>query len=90
MDLPAPSRVFIGGCGRKLGDVITSVSRAMKYGIIVATLVRLEAPVDAMELLREIGFKTELSSISVSRAEPLGKDTFLRALNPVFILRGER
>jgi len=89
-DLPAPDRVFIGGSSGCLGDIVSYVSGAMSSGIIVVNAASLETLHDALASLDENGFSVEVSEISVSRAKVVGGKRLMSALNPVFILRGEK
>ncbi len=89
--LPAPCRVFIGGGGGRLPEIISHVSPLMEKGRVVITAVTVETLDTALKKLRENGFTVSASSISVARAEDItGGNTFFRALNPVFIIKGVR
>lgn len=91
-DLPDPDCVFVGGGGRKLGGILScAANRLRPGGRIVANLAAMERALQAYECLRELGFETELTMASASRAKPL-PDGALRfaALNPVFIVAAKR
>lgn len=88
--LPEPDRVFIGGSGDKLKGIIRHISKRMQKGIIVLAVVTLESLNEAIPLLESADFRTEVASISVSRAARLKKSYYLRAMNPVFVIRAER
>lgn len=88
--LPMPDRVFIGGSGGVLKEIISSIARVMEEGIIVIAAVTLESLSEGRSALSKYGFQTELSQVSVSRLEPLGEKEYMKGLNPVFILKGKR
>ncbi len=97
--LPAPDRVFIGGSGGRLADTIKFASGAIRAGgIIVVSAVTLESIGEALSLFSKEGFcSVDAVSVAASRMEPVGKPrendgrkdqkNYLKALNPVFIIR---
>jgi precorrin-6Y C5,15-methyltransferase (decarboxylating) len=89
-DLPAPDRVFIGGSGGSLGDIVKHISKVMASGIIVINAATLETLHEAMENLECQGFAVEVSELSVSRSKVIAGKRLMSALNPVFIVKGER
>ena len=89
-DLPAPDRVFIGGSGGSLGDIVKFISDAMTSGIVVINAATLETLHEAMTTLEAHGFSVDVSEISVSRSKVIAGKRLMSALNPVFIVKGER
>lgn len=90
--LPAPDCVFVGGGGRKLGGILDcAAARLRPSGRIVVNLAAMERALQAYECLQGLGFATDLTMASASRAKPL-PDGALRfaALNPVFIVAAKR
>jgi hypothetical protein len=85
-DLPAPDRVFIGGSGGALADVLALVNGKMQSGIVVINAVTLETLNDALAGLQDNGFSVEVSEISVSRSKIVAGKRHMGALNPVFIM----
>ncbi|HWR89538.1 MAG TPA: precorrin-6y C5,15-methyltransferase (decarboxylating) subunit CbiE [Dissulfurispiraceae bacterium] len=88
--LPRPDRVFIGGSGGKLGEIIESVSAVMLSGIVVINASTIETFSAAVEALRAHRFDVGAVQVSLARMKPLGSGHFFSALNPVFVIRGER
>jgi precorrin-6B C5,15-methyltransferase / cobalt-precorrin-6B C5,C15-methyltransferase len=88
--LPAPDRVFIGGSGGSLGDIIRLVHEKMTAGTIVINAVSLDTLGAALAALDANGFSTEVAEISVSRSKVVAGRRLMSALNPVFIIRGEK
>jgi precorrin-6Y C5,15-methyltransferase (decarboxylating) len=90
VDLPAPDRVFIGGSGGSLGDIVKLISSNMTSGIVVINAATLETLQEAMASLEDRGFTVDVSEISVSRSKVIAGKRLMSALNPVFIVKGER
>jgi precorrin-6Y C5,15-methyltransferase (decarboxylating) len=88
--LPSPDRVFIGGGGNEIGNIIDMVGQRMAKGIIVINAVTLETLNDAIGSLEGAGFTVEVSQISVSRSKPLAGRKQLVALTQVFVIKGAR
>lgn len=88
-DLPAPQRVFVGGGGRQLGEILPAVLEPLKWGgrvVITATL--LDTLDTARRALAAAGWRMEVTLLQVSRSRPLAGGAFLQALNPVWIISG--
>lgn len=89
--LPAPHRVFIGGSSGKLDTIIDHIAAAMESGIVVVNATTLETLYDAILHLEKHGFSVEVAEISVSRSTQIGKKKrYMKALNPVFVIKGEK
>ncbi len=85
--LPDPHRVFIGGSGGNLREILEGVARRLKpQGRVVQTMVSLENLEEARSFWRQRGFTVEVSQIQVNRGVPIGKGLRLEALNPVFVM----
>ncbi|MEW6658081.1 MAG: precorrin-6y C5,15-methyltransferase (decarboxylating) subunit CbiE [Thermodesulfobacteriota bacterium] len=88
-DLPDPQRVFIGGGGRDLADILKTVlDRLEGQGRVVLTATLLETLDKAREVLSQGGWEMEVVQLQVSRSRPLAGGIFLQALNPVWIISG--
>jgi precorrin-6Y C5,15-methyltransferase (decarboxylating) len=88
-DLPNPQRVFVGGGGRRLGDILRAVlGRLGPGGKVVLTAALLESLETARKIFRDAGWPVEVVHLQVSRSRPLSTDISLFALNPVWIVTG--
>ncbi len=88
-DLPSPQRVFVGGGGRVLPEILNEVMRRLeKGGRVVLTATLLQTLETAQEVLGQAGWEVEVIQLQVSRSRPLGEGIFFRALNPVWIITG--
>ena len=87
-DIEPPDRVFIGGSGRRLKDMIDQI-RSRKEGIrYVINAVTLETIGEVMDLLRVYETLTEdvrIMQIGCSKVTKAGDYHLLRAQNPVMI-----
>ena len=88
--LPAPCRIFIGGSGGRLREVLDFVKEATEAGIVVVNAATLETLDEALRGLERAGYPTRVSEVWVARSKVLGGRRSMAALNPVFIVSGER
>ena len=90
-DLPKPDRVFIGGSGGRLEGILRKVCRNLKEdGRVVINAATIDTLTIGMKLLDAVGFTLDVVEISVARTKRLKGREHLSALNPVFIIVGER
>ncbi len=90
-DLPDPDRIFIGGGGRKLLKIMDrAIEKLSVNGIIVINLVLLQNIEPCMNFLREKGCTPDLVQLQVSCSRPMPFGHRLKALNPVWIISGEK
>jgi precorrin-6B C5,15-methyltransferase / cobalt-precorrin-6B C5,C15-methyltransferase len=88
--LPDPDRVCVGGSGGSLPAILAIVAERMPAGVVVVNAVTLETVDEAVRGLEARGFRVDISQVSVSRSKELGGRRHLTALNPVFIVSGEK
>ncbi len=90
-NLPPPHRVFIGGSGDALDEILEAVcARLLPGGRVVQTVVVLETLDRVRRFWTERGWEVSVTQLQVSRSVPTGKDLRLDALNPVFIVSARR
>lgn len=85
-DLPAPDRVFIGGSGRRLEEIITLCAARLKPGgrIVVNAVLQTTAGKAPM-YLRQQGLRVETATIAVTRTTTDSQPT---VFNPITIITG--
>jgi len=89
--LPAPQRVFIGGGGQNVKEILAAVmGRLERGGRLVLTAARLETLETARSVLTQAGWEVDLTQLQVSRSKPLAGGSFMQALNPVWIVTGRQ
>lgn len=91
-ELDTPDKVFIGGSGGRLEEIMEMVFEANRSADVVMTAVTLETLNKAIGLFEKHGKDPEVMQISVSKAERKGNSRLMRAENPVFIIscKGDR
>jgi len=90
-DLPNPDRVFIGGSGGMLEDIIDAVDRRLKPdGIIVLNAVTLDTLTKSVEFLEDHGYTVEVSCVNVAKTVALTEYKMFEAHNPVYVISARR
>lgn len=88
-ELPAPDRVFIGGSGGRLAEIIASAGRSLRDGgRIVISAVLATTRDAAPELLYSQGLAVEITSLSVERQTY--PDRQITGLNPISLIIGHK
>jgi precorrin-6Y C5,15-methyltransferase (decarboxylating) len=86
-DLPDPDRVFIGGSGGMLEEVIETVDRRIKpEGLIVLNAVTINTLTKSVEFLEDHGYAVEVTCVNIAKTKPLSEYKLLEAQNPVYII----
>lgn len=89
-DLPSPDRVFVGGSGGRLPEIMHFIWEKTSADIVVINAVTIEALNEASSVLRKKGFSTDVAQVSVTRSKVVNGRSHMNALNPIFVIRGER
>ncbi|HCF26808.1 MAG TPA: cobalamin biosynthesis bifunctional protein CbiET [Cyanobacteria bacterium UBA11049] len=86
-DLPNPDRIFIGGSGGNLTQILAACSRLTPGGVLVLALATLEHLNTALSWLKEHdNWNYQLLQVQLSRSVPVAQLTRFAPLNPVTIL----
>ncbi len=89
--LPSPDRVFIGGGGKGLEDILNAVWLKLKSGPVVIATITIESLDTAYRFLKEKNGLKEVVSIQVSRSSHrISGYTYLKAQNQIYLLVGEK
>jgi precorrin-6Y C5,15-methyltransferase (decarboxylating) len=89
--LPDPDRIFVGGGGKNLEDILTKAcGRLKKDGVVVVNTVLLGNVHTALTTLENLGFETDIVQIQVSSGHAMPWNLMLKAGNPVFVIRGKK
>lgn len=90
-ELPDPDRVFIGGAGGNLEEILEQVDRRLKSGgLIVINAVTLDTLSRSVELLEYHGYQVEVVCINVARTRPLTEYKLFEAHNPIYIISASK
>lgn len=89
--LPQPDRVFIGGSGGTMGEILEWVRNIEKDVRMVINTVTVESTYEALEGLKKQGFdNVEVTNMSVSRSRPVGGKHLMQAENPISIISADK
>jgi len=89
--LPKPDRIFIGGTGGYMGEILDWIHRECQNVRVVANTVTIESTYEAIEGLKKRGFcNIEIINLSVSRSRKAGEKHLMTALNPIYIICAEK
>jgi precorrin-6Y C5,15-methyltransferase (decarboxylating) len=87
--LPKPDRIFIGGSGNRLREIIDFVSDTIEKGIVVINAVQLETLSGSIDLFNKKGFSVDVLQLNISRMKNISSGNYFSSLNPVFIIIAE-
>ncbi len=89
--LPDPDRIFIGGGGKDLVTIIRRAGKRLKTGgVMVVNTVLIQNMEPVLALLNEMGFQSQLVQVQVSKSTSMPVGERLEALNPVWVISGEK
>ena len=90
--LPCPDRVFIGGSGGNLKEIIEYVYEQLPVGgRLVINAVVLETLTTAIEVMNRLAFADlDIAELLVSKIIDVGSMHMFKSHNPVFIISGEK
>lgn len=89
--LPQPDRIFIGGSGGNLSEILdVCSSKLTACGVLVLALATLEHLNAGLGWLRDRGWDYQLLQVQLSRSVPIAHLTRFSPLNPVTIVSATR
>lgn len=88
--LPTPNRIFIGGSGGNLSQILDACSVLAPEGVLVLALATLEHLHTALDWLSSSRWNYQLLQVQLSRSVPIAQLTRFAPLNPVTIVRATR
>ena len=87
LDLPNPDRIFIGGSGGNISDILYTCSQKLnEQGLIVMAFATIEYQIQAINWLSQNNWQYRLLQLQVSRSIPISHLTRFTPLNPVTII----
>ena len=85
--LPDPDRVFIGGSGGNLWEILKAIDgRLPAAGRVVINAVTLDTLTAASEFFENAGYQLEVVTVNIARTRPLTDYKLFEAHNPVFVI----
>ncbi|MDP2306454.1 MAG: precorrin-6y C5,15-methyltransferase (decarboxylating) subunit CbiE [Pseudomonadota bacterium] len=89
--LPDPDRVFVGGSGGNMGELVhLLLGRLRPGGGLVVNAATIENLADCVSALKAAGATWSVTHVSVCRSSPILDLTRFEALNPVWIVEASR
>ncbi|MGF1479093.1 MAG: precorrin-6y C5,15-methyltransferase (decarboxylating) subunit CbiE [Cyanophyceae cyanobacterium] len=89
--LPVPDRIFIGGSGGQLPEILTACEHVLAAdGTVVLALATLEHLNTSWQWLSDRAWQTRLLQLQISRSVPIGPLTRFSPLNPVTIITAKK
>ena len=89
--LPDPDRIFMGGGGQDLEAIVAESAQRLKPGgVMVIALIMLESLEAARRAMHRAGLDSTVTQIQVSRSGPLAQGAILKALNPIWLVKGRK
>ena len=90
-DLPNCDRIFIGGSGGNIVDILTTCSQKLKEkGSIVMAFATIEYQLQAIDWLSNNNWHYRLLQLQISRSTPISHLTRMTPLNPVTLITAFR
>ena len=88
--LPAPDRIFIGGSGGCMDEILAWIVKSVKKTRVVANAVTPESVYKVLNGFKNYDFKdVEILSVGISKGHKAGEKHIMKALNPVYIISGQ-
>lgn len=84
-DLPAPDKVFIGGSGGKLGEIMKNIAAFDREIRVTVSAVTLETIAEAGEILENYDADYDVIQATVGRGRKIGSYHIMDTNNPVMI-----
>ena len=89
-DFPPPDKVFIGGSGGNLGEIMHVILGKNPRAAVCVTAVTMETIAECVSCFKELDFDFETVCLTAAETEELGNYHLMRGQNPVFIIKGEK
>lgn len=87
LGLPMADRIFIGGSGGKLAEIIDACDQQLRPGgRIVLTSVTMTTGSDAYRIFRELSYEVEVIQVNVAQLTTVGNADLWKARNPVTLI----
>ncbi len=87
--LPVPQKVFIGGSGRELKDILAFICRLGRNIKVITACVTMETQSEALSAYARLGFcDVDMVQVQISRAKPLGSYHILESGHPILLCMG--
>lgn len=86
-NLPAPTKVFIGGSTGNMDQILDAVYAKNPKAMVVVTAVTLETLAESVSEFKKRNISSEVMCVNVASAAKLGNYNLMKAENPVYIIK---
>lgn len=92
VDLPRPNRIIIGGSGGSMQPILELACKTLlPDGLIICNSILLETASEFLAFFaKDEDYQTETVQIGITRVEPVGGRSMLKANNPIFVQVAQR
>lgn len=89
--LPEADRVFIGGSGGHLKEILNQADKKLKKdGRIVLTAVTINTLIAAVQNLESLNYSLDIVNIAVTRTKDIKNYKMFKAVTPIYIITAKR
>lgn len=89
--LPIPDRIFIGGSGGNMDEILAWISANCGKVRVVANTVTVESTYEALEGFKKYGFTNiEIVNAAITRSRSVGGKHLMQAANPVNVISADK
>lgn len=90
-ELPLADRIFIGGSGGRLHDIIDFCDKKLKNGgWMIINSISIHNSSQAFSILEEKGYLVDAVQVNIAVSSNIGKAKIWQARNPVTIISGQK
>ncbi|MBF0573193.1 MAG: precorrin-6y C5,15-methyltransferase (decarboxylating) subunit CbiE [Desulfamplus sp.] len=90
-NLPDPDRIFIGGGGKNISEIIRKAGERLKNnGVMVINTALIQTMNISVETLKNMKFHVKLNQVQISVSKEMPFGDRLEALNPVWIIYSKK
>lgn len=90
-ELPAADRIFIGGSGGFLEEIITNSDKKLKKdGKIILTAITVNTLSTAVSQFEQLNYNIDIINLAVTRTKKIRDYHMFKALNPIYIISTQK
>ncbi len=86
-DLPVPDKIFIGGSGGNMGEILDYVYARNPLALVVLNCITMESVSECVEYYKNKPYSLEFTHMAVARSRKVGSYNMMMGANPVYIIQ---
>lgn len=88
VNLPVPNKVFIGGSGGNMGQILDSIYKLNANAVVVINCITMESISECVEYYKDKkDYMTEFTHMAVARSRKVGAYNMMMGANPVYVVQ---